>query len=80
MDMTPEDADLSSISKANRLCHDELCQLIAGSSFYIVRKVGINPKNGGNSNFCFLCGFVNSGVAAVDDAQGAGMGNPIVHL
>ena len=38
------------------------------------------PVNGGNSNFCFLCGFVIGGVAAVHDAQGAGMGNPIVHL
>ena len=38
------------------------------------------PGNGGNSNFCFLCGFVIGGVAAVDDGQGAGTGIPIVQL
>lgn len=38
------------------------------------------PGNGGNSNFCFLCGSVFGHEAAADDGQDAGMGNPIVHL
>jgi len=43
-----------------------------------MRKVGIMPGNGGNSNFYFLCGSVFRDNAAVDAARDAEKGNPIV--
>ena len=38
------------------------------------------PGNMGNSNFCFWRGAVFGSIAAVDDKQGAGVGNPIVQI
>lgn len=38
------------------------------------------PGNRGNSNFCFLCGSVIGGDAAVGDGQNAEMGIPIVQI
>ena len=34
------------------------------------------PGNGGNSNFCYLCGSLSSSIAAADDGLGARMGIP----
>ena len=50
----------------------------AGGYDYIAEKVGIMPRNRGNSNLWFLCGSVFDIEAAADDGQDAERGNPIV--
>ena len=52
----------------------------SGFLFYIVKKVGVIPRNRGNSNFCFLCGSRYGDNAAAGAAHTAELGNPIVQL